>query len=144
MRRVIFFFLSGFWTAFIFYNSLQPGSESAEISGRFVRLFGVIFDRLGIAYDHGSLSIIVRKAAHIFEFFVLALLLFQLFKDNKYRYLGVAVCGFTVAVIDETIQHFVPGRVGAIVDVAIDMGGVALALLLYLLIRTLFAKRTVN
>ncbi|MDA8387567.1 MAG: VanZ family protein [Nitrospiraceae bacterium] len=73
----------------------------------------------------------VRKSAHVFEYFILGLMLFRafrgggkkgLFRCAVFSVLAVAFYAFT----DEFHQLFVPGRGGGeIMDVGIDtMGGV--------------------
>ena len=74
----------------------------------------------------------VRKAAHMSEYAVLALLIFQAltaFDRKKNR--GCMALGITAAyaVTDEFHQLFVPGRAGRVTDVLIDSAGAFLALL---------------
>lgn len=74
----------------------------------------------------------VRKAAHMSEYAVLALLIFQAltaFDRKKNR--GCMALGITAAyaATDEFHQLFVPGRAGRVTDVLIDSAGAFLALL---------------
>ena len=76
----------------------------------------------------------VRKAAHMSEYAVLALLIFQaltVFDRKKNR--GCMALGITAAyaVTDEFHQLFVPGRAGRVTDVLIDSAGAFLALDVY-------------
>jgi len=140
MRKKIFIFLTLFWIAFIFYNSLQPAPESMEVSVRFVRIIGNLLERFGIVVEPGRLSLIVRKTAHAVEFFVLALLFYPLCSGKKGKYAYVSACCLAVASVDETIQVFVPGRAGSPADVAIDMAGACLACLSLIVLRLLLKK----
>jgi VanZ family protein len=74
----------------------------------------------------GGWDLVLRKIAHAGEFAVLGFLLV--------RALGGAwaplAFGIAYAVSDEVHQHFVPGRLGSPVDVAIDAVGVAVGVLL--------------
>lgn len=79
----------------------------------------------------GPLNILVRKAAHIITFGVLALL-FR-FALGPGRGMSVAAWGLTTlyAVSDEWHQTLVPGRGASAEDVALDAAGAALALLIW-------------
>ena len=73
----------------------------------------------------------VRKAAHMSEYAVLALLIFQAltaFDRKKNR--GCMALGITAAyaATDEFHQLFVPGRAGRVSDVLIDSSGVLLGI----------------
>jgi VanZ family protein len=67
----------------------------------------------------GFWDLLLRKLAHLTEFAILGFLLARALADVPAFALGVAY-----AVTDEVHQHFVEGRVGAPVDVAIDAVGV--------------------
>ena len=86
----------------------------------------------------------VRKAAHMSEYAVLALLIFQAltaFDRKKNR--GCMALGITAAyaATDEFHQLFVPGRSGQLKDVLIDTAGGALGLGLLALILYLNRRR---
>lgn len=75
---------------------------------------------------------IIRKCAHISEYFILAILVLIMIKDTKLNYFytfTILFCIF-IALLDESHQLFVDGRSGSIIDVLIDTSGS----LLYLLI----------
>jgi VanZ family protein len=73
----------------------------------------------------GTWDLILRKIAHAGEFALLGALLARAFRDDR---LALAA-GIAYAASDELHQHFVPGRVGSPLDVAIDSVGVALGIL---------------
>jgi VanZ like family len=79
----------------------------------------------------GGWDLVLRKLAHAAEFAVLGILLL--------RALGRAAVAFSLgagyAVTDEIHQAFVPGRHGSMVDVAIDVVGVAVGIALFLRVR---------
>ncbi len=79
----------------------------------------------GLASGLGTLDLVLRKAAHAGEYAILGSLLLRAIG----RELPSFVAGVLYAVSDELHQHFVPGRVGAPLDVAIDAGGVLLGIL---------------
>ena len=126
------------WTSFIFFNSLQIGSVSAGASGLFTQWIYNFLIKLGLSINIVDLSYIVRKLAHISEFFILSLLAviheWQRLLTKKRRFLHVIIFCLLIAVIDEVIQTFVPGRAGLLVDVLIDMIGVGLASILTIIL----------
>ena len=75
----------------------------------------------------GGWDLVLRKIAHAAEFAVLGALLA--------RAVGTAWLAFALgalyAVSDEVHQSFVPGRQGSALDVAIDVVGVALGVVLW-------------
>jgi VanZ family protein len=79
----------------------------------------------------GGWDLVLRKIAHAAEYAVLGALLVRA-TDRT----GLAiVLGTLYAVSDEVHQSFVPGRVGAPLDVAIDAAGVAIGVALWQLAR---------
>jgi len=80
------------------------------------------------------LDFVLRKAAHLFVFGVLALLVARALHGEgirRGRSLAVAwVATIAYAVTDEWHQSFVEGRVGHLNDVVIDAAGATLALAL--------------
>jgi VanZ family protein len=76
----------------------------------------------------GVWDTILRKAAHMTEY---GLLWWLWWRALGYRHAGAAVTVvIAYAASDELHQHFVTGRHGTPVDVAIDAVGVAIAILL--------------
>lgn len=74
----------------------------------------------------------IRKAAHVFEFFLLGLFLFRGIRgDQKGWQPRWALRAFLVtacyALIDEGHQFFVPGRGHSVRDISIDLVGAAIA-----------------
>ena len=94
------------WTAVIFFFSGVPDLKS------------------GLEYDF-----ILRKIAHITEYFILVFLLYRAFKgsfamDVSRIFIYPALLSFLYAVSDEIHQSFVPGRDCSIRDVLIDSIGI--------------------
>lgn len=79
-------------------------------------------------------DLVVRKAAHVFVFGVLALLCARLWgsfaRSGAHVVIGAWLLTLAFAVSDEWHQTFVHGRVGHAQDVAIDLTGATAALLL--------------
>ncbi|MFC1608905.1 VanZ family protein [Patescibacteria group bacterium] len=78
---------------------------------------------------------IQRKGAHIFEYFVLAFLIFRVADlynvTKKEGALLALVFSFAYAVSDEIHQLFVPGRDGKLSDVGIDLIGIVLMVVIW-------------
>jgi VanZ family protein len=74
----------------------------------------------------GGWDLVLRKIAHAAEFAVLGFLLVRAL-GGEWASLAL---GIGYAVSDEVHQHFVPGRLGSPLDVAIDAVGVAVGVLL--------------
>jgi VanZ family protein len=79
----------------------------------------------------GTWDTVLRKAAHIGEYAVLGALLYRAL-EREAAALGA---GIAYAATDELHQHFVEGRHGAVVDVAIDAVGIALGMIMWLQLR---------
>lgn len=121
------------FSLFIFSNSLQQGTSSGNLSAEIAR-FLMKFLPVHVSFD--SFHHFVRKAAHFSEYFVLALtvcLSYHISKEK--RNLPVFLFWFLVPSLDESIQHFVPGRYGCIQDVLLDMCGYGTCILLSFLLR---------
>lgn len=74
----------------------------------------------------GGWDLVLRKIAHAAEFAVLG---FLLVRATGAEWASLAL-GIAYAISDEAHQHFVPGRLGSPLDVAIDAIGVAVGVLL--------------
>lgn len=80
----------------------------------------------------GTWDLVLRKAAHIAEYAILGALLARALD----RPLAAVAFAVAYAATDELHQHFVPGRAGTIVDVAVDTFGAVLGVLLYRRLRS--------
>ena len=130
MKKIIKWVLLITWMVVIFMFSSQP----AEVSDEKSRLVIQIFNAIGLNLDSvlGELAnFVVRKAAHFTEYFILALLVFNVigeeFKLKQALLLSIVVV-FLYACSDEFHQIFVPGREGKLRDVLIDTSGGAVAM----------------
>ncbi|MEW9698429.1 VanZ family protein [Paenibacillus sp. SI8] len=110
------------------------------------------------AYDHdlvswqdpiGLIEFFIRKAGHVSEYAILALLWCLTLLAKPMRVVMALVTSFIISVLyaitDEWHQTFVSGRTGHAVDVAIDTIGMVLAIIIVLLglfIRSKVRRRT--
>jgi VanZ family protein len=74
----------------------------------------------------GGWDLALRKIAHAAEFAVLGFLLVRATGAER----ASLALGIAYAISDEAHQHFVPGRLGSPLDVAVDAVGVAVGVLL--------------
>ena len=124
------------WMLLIFGLSTTAGSprNTSRIIGPIVRWLvpGISDDAVG------KVVLTVRKAAHVSEYAVLALLSWRarrkpVRRDHRPWHWSEAAFALAVAVLfavtDEWHQTFVPSREGSPRDVLIDAGGATLALL---------------
>ena len=129
--------------ALIWVNSLLPGNLSSSQSGLIVNLIYPIFKNF---ISLNTFSVIIRKLAHFTQFMILAIVFVNYYKSinkNKF-YLITLIHGLMVAIIDESIQLFVPGRSGLITDVLIDFSGVITGLLIVYIITIIKLKHINN
>ena len=129
-------------TAFVFSNSLKNSQESHKDSGAIVRWVEGIVD---IIFPNNTfdLNYIVRKGAHLFEFFVLGvvvmLLLLQVKNEKINKVVLACLYVIGIALTDEFIQSF-NDRTSSFVDVLIDTSGGLIGIGLILLL--CFIKRS--
>lgn len=117
---------------FIWGNSLMPGSVSKAFSSWVRELLSGILGPGTPGSDSGDG--LLRKLAHVTEFTCLGMLLTWLVSILRGKPYWVLAGGCLAALADEAIQYFVPGRNAALRDVCIDMAGIAIGLLLFLVL----------
>ncbi len=147
--RVIFTFALIACIAFIFRNSLETGAQSSVRSQELMALLNKLLGKL----HFGSLSEhTIRKLAHFAEFTMegfLLMLCLRVYTAHFVRHMSWPLLGgMTTALMDETIQRFIPNRTSAVTDVWIDMAGVVcglfVALIILLIVRLVTAFYTIK
>jgi VanZ family protein len=93
--------------------------------------------------DYDFLNFLIRKAAHITEYFILFMLLYFAFKNTFYKNIKIKASSTTIlyACTDEFHQIFIPGREGKIRDVFIDSIGVFVGLFLIYIFKSIRKSR---
>ena len=126
-RLVLAWTLLILWMLFIFIMSSFNGVMSSNQSGSIATLIYNIFN----ISDTEKVSFIVRKCAHVSEFFILGILVINLV--SKYNVKHIYLISFIICVLyassDEFHQLFVPGRSGQVTDIFIDTIGTIFSLL---------------
>lgn len=115
---------------FIFWMSGFNATDSSDMSDSVIKkilsLFGEEFS-----------SFVIRKAAHIFEFFILSISLFNaIYATRKSKYTPFSAFALSVfyAATDEFHQLFVEGRACQLRDIFIDAGGALIGVVASLII----------
>ncbi|MFC5451797.1 VanZ family protein [Paenibacillus aestuarii] len=138
------------WMAVIFLKSAQTYQQQSLRPQLTQWLAGVdlpgILPHWEFSYDHdlvtwrdpiGFIEFFIRKAGHVSEYAVLALLwsLALLAKRIKavIALLTSSIISILYACTDEWHQTFVPDRTGLPIDIAVDAIGVAVALIIILI-----------
>ena len=130
------------WALFIWSRSLFAGPESTEQSNFVLQFVRPVFELVGLT-DVSLMSFIVRKCGHFTEYAILGGLLATTAERGEEPALVRAhwLPAAFVALADETIQLFVPGRSGQLSDSALDCAGALVGFCLVLLVRRLMARR---
>lgn len=126
------------WILFIFFNSSQTGVNSNAMSFKVVRSVARGVESIGFepitAAQITKLNLVIRKAAHGFQFCVFAIILSFLLqhlsikKENIVFYTLLGVIFFAIG--DEFHQLFVAGRTPSVIDIIIDFIGGAVGVIL--------------
>ncbi|MPN32668.1 hypothetical protein SDC9_180148 [bioreactor metagenome] len=136
----------------IFLFSAQPAAQSDTLSvgllAKIIHVFIPQFDLFSatdkLAYINQG-NAIIRKSAHVFIYFVLALLFLITLKQyglspGKKHLSAILLC-LLYASTDEIHQIFVSGRGPSILDVGIDLLGILAGLGVFAIVHNLIKKR---
>lgn len=143
------------WLIVIFMFSNQGGETSTITSNNVSKNIFNIYEKISSkTYSKEekekiieSSITVVRKTAHVFEYFILGLLLINALKDYRkfdYRLLiySIVLC-FICAFFDEFHQLFIPNRTGRVVDTFIDsIGFISSTVIYYFLYSKLKEKKS--
>lgn len=151
MKRVINIILIVLWMSLIFVLSNDTAEESSKKSdGLIVRCVQDIIKRdLSTKEKEKVLKYLVkpvRKSAHFFLYFVLGILIINLFKsfelfNYKTILLAILLC-FLYACSDEIHQLFIKGRSCEVRDILIDTIGSLSGISVYYLFSKISIRKT--
>ena len=130
MKKIVKLLLIVIWLLVIFLFSNQDGSTSTSLTNG-------ILEKYLFFVDSDIFFMIIRKMAHITEYFILGILVLNFineFKIDKKIVVSSLIC-FILASFDEFHQLFIPDRTGRLLDVFIDMIGASLGILILSLIK---------
>ena len=132
MKKVIRGIIVLFVIIFIWHNSLQDAMHSEYASLAVVHLMQPLLATLGVTVSTGVLDALLRKVAHLSEFTLLGFVLCtscSFFNGlNEKKVWVTLLIGLCVAVIDELLQRFSPGRSCQVSDMLLDWCGVWIGL----------------
>nr|WP_199798538.1 VanZ family protein [Clostridium tetani] len=129
-KKVFKYILVIVWMVIIFKFSSDPGEISDGKSGLIVEVINSLGINMSSVLGECA-NFIIRKTAHMGEYFILTLLLIVSLKEDfnleKNCWISILIT-FLYACSDEIHQRFVPGRCGQFSDVLIDLFGGILAI----------------
>ena len=144
MKRIlcaVFLVLTLAWIGFIFSNSLDSGTESSQKSSSVHKVVNEVAQSLGATEEISEATI--RTSAHFSEFALLGVLVCADLvllvplsirdKASRRDLLLLTALPFCIlmAILDEILQKFSPGRAMQFIDVAVDSGGALCGVLLF-------------
>ncbi len=115
------------WMAFIFWMS--TGTFSTENTSSYLEAVLRFFAPKISAREMNFIHAIVRKSAHLIEYFIMGILFFRAYRGSsverwKWRWSLYALLSLAIwAVGDEFHQFFVSTRTASVKDVFIDTAG---------------------
>ncbi|APH17074.1 vanZ like family protein [Clostridium sporogenes] len=129
-KKLIYFIPSFIWMVTIFLFSNQQAESSNKNNFFIANVLRKGKITLFKHIDYNFLNFLIRKAAHITEYFILFMLLYLAFKKAFYKNPKIKASIITIlyACTDEFHQLFIPGREGKVRDVLIDSIGVFIGL----------------
>jgi hypothetical protein len=130
------------WALFIWSRSLFAGPESNMQSDAVVHVVRPVFEFNGIS-DVTIMSFVVRKSGHFLEYAVLGGLLATTAERGEDPALVRAhwLPAAFVALADEALQLFVPGRTGKLSDSLLDCVGALVGFCLVFLVLSAVFRR---
>ena len=133
MKKVLSIILVILWMIVIFLFSNQNSIDSTESTNLIYRLFGINTDSIFI-------FVLIRKFAHLIEYLILGLLVYNMFKNFNIKRIYICTILFCIiySCIDEIHQLFIPGREGKLIDCFIDTLGSSIGLIF------IFLKQKLN
>lgn len=140
IRKISVFFwilmsVTCLYICFIWIHSTMSASDSTVESTTVMNFLQVILRSIGLRVE--LTDFVVRKSAHFCEFALLGFLTTCTFyTKNKKIIINLTSIGFIclcVAIIDEIIQIYSPGRSCQVTDVVLDFSGALAGICFYLL-----------
>lgn len=127
IRKAFRWALLTLWLIFVIFLSCQSGNDSGELSHW---LANNIFH-----ISSETFHVILRSCAHFNIHFILAILMYAAAYysyDNPRTF--TTVIGLLVAISDELLQFFIPGRYPEFTDIILNISGIMIGTLICALI----------
>ena len=145
MKKTLSIIAAVLWCGVIFFFSSQNGDSSSSTSAGVLRfLYNIVNFNMTWEVYHDTFSLIIRKLAHFSEYFLLGVLLSNMFNTFKYKYYFylAGIFGVLYAISDELHQLFSSGRACSPVDMLIDSCGLILGVLLFYLVKYVTKRKS--
>ena len=131
MKKTIKLILLISWMFLIYYMSSLNSDISSNQSGFIVNFISGLLNLNNI----DLITYVIRKLAHVFEYLILYILLSINIKELKLK--NYEIISFILTIVysftDEVHQLFIPGRAGQLQDILIDLIGIMLGYISYIL-----------
>lgn len=130
-KRILSISLFGAALALIAFLSLQPFAQTDSATRRIIDIILSInnaINRREVAW--GGMYVVVRKLAHVVEYFILGLAAAYLFTGSRHRILYPSVLSAAVSVADQCTKIAIPRREFDLTDMPFDFLGYMLGILL--------------
>lgn len=123
IRKLFRWSLLTLWLIFVIFLSCQSGNDSGGLSHWLANnIFGVPGEEF---------HAILRACAHFGIHFILAILMYRAAYDSYDNPRAFAtIIGLLVAVSDELLQYYIPGRYPELVDIVVNTTGILSGVLL--------------
>jgi len=141
------------WLVIIFLFSAQNGTESESVSSEVIikTVETITREELTTSEKENLVKKVlfpVRKSAHFFLYFVLAIIVFTFclkkFKMTRKSFIITILFCFLYSITDEIHQLFVVGRTSRILDIFIDTIGATISTLIYYGIYQIIKKKRLS
>ena len=139
MKKVISILLTIIWMIVIFMLSNQNSIETNNTTNIVYKIFGI---------ENNSVIVfnLIRKLAHLIEYLILGLLVYNMLKN--FNISNVIICSILICIIysctDEIHQLFIQGRECKITDCLIDVFGSSIGIFIYNLKQNLNKRLSKN
>lgn len=144
--KKVSFILLVIWLLIIFVFSNMNGDASDEISTTI--LYGLTNNTVFEKEVFSFLHMMVRKTAHVLEYFILSALLFSYLRfyitKEKRLFITVFILNFVCSCFDELHQLFIYERAGKLTDILIDSLGAIIFLIIIIIYRKNVTSRKSN
>lgn len=162
LRNSLVLFIYQLVPVYVWYNVIMGFSsdDAGKSGGASMRILEMIYSLLSgnnsssfqSMVDRDAVALyekIIRKAAHMFEYAVLAVLIWAMIYSLRKVYRIISYCAALIVVgmvgmIDETNQATIVGRTGTIKDVAIDATGAVIILFVIAAVTSLARKHYIT
>jgi VanZ family protein len=136
IKKWILWSITLLWMMNILSFSSKTADISKQQSGFFVsivqKMVSSIETKLKISIiNTEKLDHFIRKTAHVFNYFVLTVLLIFAYLSIHRSISHSVYTALLFSILDEVFQTFVPGRAGMFRDIFIDQIGAGIAFLLF-------------